>query len=54
MSGNLLLQVCWRALLRTSGLMLLTLVLPCVVGAQVLYGSLTGNVTDPTGAATRR
>ena len=51
MSGNLLLRVCWRALLRTSGLLLLTLILPYVAGAQVLYGSLTGNVTDPAGAA---
>jgi len=30
---------------------LAVLLLPCAVDAQVLYGSLTGNVTDPTGAA---
>ena len=32
-------------------LALIVLLLPCAVDAQVLYGSLTGNVTDPTGAA---
>ena len=32
-------------------LALVFLLLPCAVDAQVLYGSLTGNVTDPTGAA---
>jgi Carboxypeptidase regulatory-like domain/TonB dependent receptor len=32
-------------------LLLLALVTPRDVDAQVLYGSLTGNVTDPTGAA---
>ncbi|MGA8578673.1 MAG: carboxypeptidase regulatory-like domain-containing protein, partial [Bryobacteraceae bacterium] len=32
-------------------LALVVLLLPCAVNAQVLYGSLTGNVTDPTGAA---
>src|SRR5215510_1825613 len=31
-------------------LTLLALVIPRGAGAQVLYGSLTGNVTDPTGA----
>jgi hypothetical protein len=32
-------------------LALVALLLPCAMHAQVLYGSLTGNVTDPTGAA---
>ncbi len=33
-------------------LVVLSLLLaPCVLNAQVLYGSLTGNVTDPSGAA---
>ncbi|MGB9457155.1 MAG: carboxypeptidase regulatory-like domain-containing protein [Bryobacteraceae bacterium] len=32
-------------------LALVVLLLPCAVHAQVLYGSLTGNVIDPTGAA---
>ena len=31
-------------------LALALLLLPCAATAQVLYGSLTGNVTDPTGA----
>ena len=30
---------------------LLALLLPCAASAQVLYGSLTGNVTDSTNAA---
>jgi hypothetical protein len=30
---------------------LVVLLLPCAAYAQLLYGSLTGNVTDPTGAA---
>ena len=32
-------------------LALVVFLLPCAVHAQLLYGSLTGNVTDPTGAA---
>ena len=32
-------------------LALVAFLLPCAVHAQLLYGSLTGNVTDPTGAA---
>ena len=32
-------------------LALVVLLLPCAAYAQLLYGSLTGNVTDPTGAS---
>ncbi|HEY6400267.1 MAG TPA: TonB-dependent receptor, partial [Blastocatellia bacterium] len=40
-----------RYLIPTALLMALALLTPLGVGAQVLYGSLTGNVTDPSGAA---
>ncbi|HEV2664262.1 MAG TPA: carboxypeptidase-like regulatory domain-containing protein, partial [Blastocatellia bacterium] len=39
-----------RHLISPALLLLLALVTPRGVDAQVLYGSLTGNVTDPTGA----
>src|SRR4029434_9701212 len=39
-----------RHLIQTAMLMLLSLALPRIADAQILYGSLTGNVTDPTGA----
>src|SRR5215468_1002112 len=39
-----------RHLIQIAMLILLALALPRGAGAQVLYGSLTGNVTDPTGA----
>jgi hypothetical protein len=39
-----------RHLIQTALLLALAFVTPRSVGAQVLYGSLTGNVTDPTGA----
>ncbi|HEU0174382.1 MAG TPA: TonB-dependent receptor, partial [Blastocatellia bacterium] len=39
-----------RHLIPTALLLLLAIVTPRVIDAQVLYGSLTGNVTDPTGA----
>src|SRR2546427_5955453 len=37
-------------LIPTALLLLLALAIPRGAGAQVLYGSLTGNVADPTGA----
>src|SRR5215470_2681346 len=40
-----------RHLIRIGMLMFLALALPRVASAQILYGSLTGNVTDATGAA---
>lgn len=40
-----------RHLISIALLLALTLVTPRGVDAQVLYGSLTGNVTDPSGAA---
>src|SRR5262245_45218822 len=39
-----------RHLIQTAILMLLSLALARFADAQVLYGSLTGNVTDPSGA----
>src|SRR5262245_12139663 len=39
-----------RHLIRIAILMFMALALPRVAGAQILYGSLTGNVTDATGA----
>ena len=40
-----------RALALIPLALLLLLMLPAVAGAQVLYGSLVGNVSDDTGAA---
>src|SRR5262245_171383 len=39
-----------RHLIQIAMLMFLALTLPLGADAQILYGSLTGNVTDPTGA----